>query len=77
MAEDIGESDRALPSTAGCCSSSSIASSVARIRLGVIRDPANNSPRTELPIKRHLGYTFDGVAATTSYAFPEREVVLR
>ena len=43
--------------------------------LGVVRDPAKNSPWIELPIERHLGYTFTGVPATTTYAFPDREVV--
>jgi 5,5'-dehydrodivanillate O-demethylase len=43
--------------------------------LGVIRDPAKNTPWIELPIERHLGYTLTGVAASTSYEFPDREVV--
>jgi 5,5'-dehydrodivanillate O-demethylase len=45
--------------------------------LGVVRDPARNSPWIDLPIERHLGYTFTGAAASTTYAFPEREVVLK
>ncbi len=45
--------------------------------LGVVRDPAKNTPWIELPVERHLGYALTGVAASTSYSFPEREVVLK
>jgi 5,5'-dehydrodivanillate O-demethylase oxygenase subunit len=45
--------------------------------LGVVRDPSKNSPWIALPIERHLGYGFSGVAASTAYAYPEREVVLK
>ncbi len=45
--------------------------------LGVVRDPAKNSPWITLPIERHLGYTFTGVEASAAYSFPEREVVLK
>lgn len=45
--------------------------------LGVVRDPSKNSPWIELPVERHLGYGFTGVPASTTYSFPEREVVLK
>jgi 5,5'-dehydrodivanillate O-demethylase len=45
--------------------------------LGVIRDPARNTPWIELPVERHLGYALTGVAASTAYAFPEREAVTK
>jgi 5,5'-dehydrodivanillate O-demethylase oxygenase subunit len=44
--------------------------------LGVVRDPAKNAPWIELPVEKHLGYAFDGVAASTTYDFPEREVAV-
>ena len=44
--------------------------------LGVVRDPAQNTPWIELPVEKHLGYAFDGVAASTTYDFPEREVAV-
>lgn len=45
--------------------------------LGVVRDPRKNSPWIEFPIERHLGYTFTGVPASTTYTYPEREAVLK
>jgi 5,5'-dehydrodivanillate O-demethylase len=45
--------------------------------LGVVRDPAKNTPWIELPVEKHLGYTLQGVAATTTYTTPDREVVIR
>lgn len=45
--------------------------------LGVVRDPKKNTPWIEVPVERHLGYTLQGAAASTTYAIPEREVVLR
>jgi 5,5'-dehydrodivanillate O-demethylase len=44
--------------------------------LGVVRDPAKNTPWIELPVERHLGYTLGGVAASTTYAIPDREVAV-
>ncbi|HEY8692807.1 MAG TPA: hypothetical protein VIR57_08705 [Chloroflexota bacterium] len=76
-AENLGESDRGvalyrktLLEQVDCVESG-------EDPLGVVRDPARNTPWIELPIERHLGYTFTGVAATTTYTFPDREVVLK
>ena len=44
--------------------------------LGVVRDPQKNTPWIELPVEKHLGYTLEGVAASTTYDFPEREVTV-
>lgn len=76
-AENLGESDRGV-----ALYRRTLLEQLDRVErgedpLGVIRDPARNAPWIELPIERHLGYTFTGVAATTSYAFPDREVVLK
>jgi 5,5'-dehydrodivanillate O-demethylase len=43
--------------------------------LGVVRDPAKNTPYITLPIERTLGYTLTGVN-TGMYEFPERELLL-
>lgn len=43
--------------------------------MGVVRDPAKNTPYIQLPIERHLGYTLAGAPASATYIFPEREVV--
>ena len=44
--------------------------------LGVVRDPAKNTPFIELPIERRLGYTLTGAQTSATYEFPERDVVL-
>ena len=41
--------------------------------IGVIRDPAKNTPFIELPVERELNYSLAGVAASANYAFPERD----
>jgi 5,5'-dehydrodivanillate O-demethylase oxygenase subunit len=46
--------------------------------LGVIRDPAKNTPWIEIPVEKHLGYSLSGVVASAAYDFPDeptREVV--
>jgi 5,5'-dehydrodivanillate O-demethylase len=43
--------------------------------LGVVRDPAKNTPWIELPVEKHLGYTLGGAAASAAYEMPDREVV--
>ena len=45
--------------------------------LGVVRDPAKNTPWIELPVEKHLGYALTGAAATTSYDIPDREVTIK
>jgi 5,5'-dehydrodivanillate O-demethylase len=45
--------------------------------LGVVRDEAKNMPWIDLPVEKHLGYALDGVAASPSYVFPDREVTVR
>jgi 5,5'-dehydrodivanillate O-demethylase len=42
--------------------------------LGVVRDPAKNTPWIDLPIERHLGYTFSGVQSSAAYDYPETVV---
>lgn len=39
--------------------------------LGVVRDPAANTPWIELPIEKHLGYSFQGAKSTFGYDMPE------
>jgi hypothetical protein len=41
--------------------------------LGVVRDPAKNTPWIELPVERHPVWEYNGVEATAGYAFPTRE----
>jgi len=43
--------------------------------LGVVRDPARNTPWIDLPIERHLGYTFSGVQSSAAYDYPKTEPV--
>jgi 5,5'-dehydrodivanillate O-demethylase oxygenase subunit len=38
--------------------------------LGVVRDVAKNTPWIDLPIERHLGYTFSGVQSSAAYDYP-------
>ena len=39
--------------------------------LGVVRDPAKNTPWIDLPIERELGFGFQGVPASAAYDFPD------
>ncbi len=76
-AENLGESDRGV-----ALYRRTLLEQIERVErgedpLGVVRDPARNTPWIELPVERHLGYGFTGVVASTAYAFPEREVVLK
>ena len=41
--------------------------------LGVIRDPAKNTPWIDLPIEEHVSFAFQGVQASAAYDFPELE----
>jgi 5,5'-dehydrodivanillate O-demethylase len=43
--------------------------------LGVVRDPARNTPWIDLPIERRLGYTFSGVQSSAAYDYPATEPV--
>ncbi|HVA25891.1 MAG TPA: hypothetical protein VMW62_16045 [Chloroflexota bacterium] len=75
-AENLGESDRGV-----ALYRKTLLEQVDRVErgedpLGVVRDPAKNSPWIEVPVERHLGYALGGVPATTTYVAPEREVVL-
>jgi 5,5'-dehydrodivanillate O-demethylase len=45
--------------------------------LGVVRDPAKNTPWIDIPVEKHLGYALTGAAATTSYEIPDREVTIK
>jgi 5,5'-dehydrodivanillate O-demethylase len=38
--------------------------------LGVVRNPAKNTPWIDLPIERHLGYTFSGIQSSAVYDYP-------
>lgn len=38
--------------------------------LGVVRDAAKNTPWIDLPIERHLGYTFSGIQSSAAYDYP-------
>lgn len=74
-AENLGESDRGV-----ALYRRTLLEQMERVEhgedpLGVIRDPAKNSPWIELPVERHLGYALTGVSASTSYEFPDREAV--
>jgi 5,5'-dehydrodivanillate O-demethylase oxygenase subunit len=39
--------------------------------LGVVRDPAKNTPCIDLPMEREVGYSLTGTRASTAYEFPE------
>jgi 5,5'-dehydrodivanillate O-demethylase len=73
--EHLGESDRGV-----ALYRRTLMEQVERVErgedpMGVVRDPAKNTPYIELPIERHLGYTLAGAPASATYIFPEREVV--
>ena len=39
--------------------------------LGVVRDLAKNTPWIDLPVERHLGYTFSGIQSSPTYDYPD------
>jgi len=39
----------------------------------VVRDAAKNTPWIDLPIERHLGYTFSGIQSSAAYDYPETD----
>ncbi|HXR85954.1 MAG TPA: Rieske 2Fe-2S domain-containing protein [Stellaceae bacterium] len=41
--------------------------------LGVVRDPAKTTPWIDLPIERHLGYSFSGIQSSAAYDYPVTE----
>lgn len=75
--ENLGESDRGVALYRRTLLEQIDAVERGEDPLGVVRDPAKNDPWIELPVERHLGYTLSGVQASTTYDFPDREVVLR
>ena len=42
--------------------------------LGVVRDPAKNTPWLDLPIEREVSFAFQGVQASATYDFPDVEL---
>jgi 5,5'-dehydrodivanillate O-demethylase len=42
--------------------------------IGVIRDPAKNTPWIEIPVEKHLGYSLAGAPASAMYDFPDAKV---
>jgi 5,5'-dehydrodivanillate O-demethylase len=38
--------------------------------LGVVRDPAKNTPWIEIPMEREAGYSLTGTRASSAYDFP-------
>jgi hypothetical protein len=45
--------------------------------MGVVRDPAKNTPWIRLPIEDHVAFHFQGVQASAIYDFPETELARR
>ena len=41
--------------------------------LGVVRDPAKNTPWIDLPLEREVSFGFQGVQASAAYQFPDRQ----
>jgi 5,5'-dehydrodivanillate O-demethylase len=41
--------------------------------LGVIRDPAKNTPWIEMPVEHEINYSLAGVQTSATYSFPERD----
>jgi 5,5'-dehydrodivanillate O-demethylase oxygenase subunit len=41
--------------------------------IGVIRDPAKNTPWINLPLEREVSFGFQGVQASAAYQFPDRQ----
>ena len=68
--EHLGESDRGVALYRKTLLEQIDASSAGEDPLGVVRDPAKNTPWIELPVEKHLGYAFDGVPASTTYDSP-------
>jgi 5,5'-dehydrodivanillate O-demethylase len=75
--ENLGESDRGV-----ALYRRTLLDQIERVErgldpLGVVRDAAKNDPWIELPVEKHLGYGFAGVAATSTYEVPDREITIR
>ena len=45
--------------------------------LGVVRDPAKNTPWITLPIEEEVGFAFQGVQASAAYDFPDTDLQKR
>jgi 5,5'-dehydrodivanillate O-demethylase len=45
--------------------------------LGVVRDPAKNTPWIDLPIEREISFAFQGVQASAAYQFPDVDLQKR
>ena len=43
--------------------------------LGVVRDPAKNTPWLALPVEQHFTYSLAGLPSSVAYDFPDREIV--
>src|SRR5262249_51096891 len=41
--------------------------------IGVVRDPAKNTPWINLPLEREVSFGFQGVQASAAYQFPDRQ----
>jgi 5,5'-dehydrodivanillate O-demethylase len=74
LAENLGESDRGIALFRRVLHEQIDKVERGEDPLGVIRDPAKNTPYVRLPVERHIGYSFAGASASGNVAYPEATV---
>jgi 5,5'-dehydrodivanillate O-demethylase len=73
-AENLGESDRGVALFRRTLHEQMDRVERGEDPIGVIRDPAQNTPYVRLPIERHIGYSLGGASPSVNVEYPENGV---